>query len=82
MQSSVVELFTELVGHGYSIHPLPGRKITWDCRVKVGDLTGLEAGAFVNLVAVPPASAMPRVEAPLYAEASTQDASRSDDAGA
>ena len=50
MQSSVVELFTELVGQGYSIHPLPGRKIAWDCRVKVGDLTGLETAAFVNLV--------------------------------
>lgn len=57
METSVAALFAELVGHGYSIHPLPGRKIAWDRRVKVGDLTGLGTGAFVNLVAVPPSAA-------------------------
>jgi FkbM family methyltransferase len=67
MQSSVAELFAELMGNGYSIHPLPGRKIAWNRRVKVGDLAGLGAGAFVNLVAVPAASAMSRIEAPLDA---------------
>lgn len=53
MQTSVAELFAELVDHGYRIHPLPGRTIAWDRQVSVGDLAGLGAGAFVNLVAVP-----------------------------
>jgi FkbM family methyltransferase len=60
MQTSVTELFAELVGHGYSIHPLPGRQIAWDRPVKVGDLAELGPDAFINLVAVPSASAMPR----------------------
>jgi hypothetical protein len=68
MQTSPAELFTELVGHGYSIHALPGRKIHWDRRIKVGDFVGLEPGAFVNLVAVPPASVLSRVAAPSHAE--------------
>lgn len=68
MQTSAAELFAELVGHGYSIHPLPGRQIVWERRVKVGDLEGLGAGAFVNLVAVPPASARTRAVAPAHAE--------------
>src|SRR5262249_26351938 len=39
MQTNPTELFTELVGHGYSIHALPpGRRLVWDRRVKVGDL--------------------------------------------
>ncbi|HEY7312307.1 MAG TPA: FkbM family methyltransferase [Gemmataceae bacterium] len=67
MQTSAAELFTELVGHGYSIHALPGRKLVWDRRVKVGDLVGLEPGAFVNLVAVPPASARAHAASPLHA---------------
>src|SRR6185437_1404851 len=62
MDSSPAELFTELVGHGYTIHPLPTRKLAWGPRVKVGDLDGLDAGAFVNLVAVPPTSPMARSE--------------------
>ena len=69
MQTSPAELFTELVGHGYSIHALPGRKLVWDRRVKVGDLVGLDSGAFVNLVAVPPASARAYAASPLHAEA-------------
>ncbi|HEY7157299.1 MAG TPA: FkbM family methyltransferase [Gemmataceae bacterium] len=69
MQTNPTELFTELVGHGYSIHPLPpGRKLVWDRRVKVGDLVGLGSGAFVNLVAVPPSSAMPRAASSLHVE--------------
>ncbi|HTU17590.1 MAG TPA: FkbM family methyltransferase [Gemmataceae bacterium] len=68
MQTSAAELFAELVRHGYSIHPLPGRNIAWDRRVKIGDLTGLGAGAFVNLVAVPPS----RFEAPPHAEVLAQ----------
>lgn len=67
--TSVAELFAELVSHGYSIHALPGRTITWDRRVKVGDLTGLPPGAFVNLVAVPPAADVPRAETPLHESA-------------
>jgi FkbM family methyltransferase len=59
MKTSVAELFAELVEHGYSIHPLPRRAIAWNRQVKVGDLAGLGAGAFVNLVAVPPESVMP-----------------------
>lgn len=69
MQTSAAELFAELVGHGYSIHALPRRKLVWDRRVKVGDLVGLEPGAFINLVAVPPASAMAHAASPLHAEA-------------
>ncbi len=53
MQSSAAELFAELGGLDYSIYPLPGRKIRWDRRVKLGDVAGLEPGAFVNLVALP-----------------------------
>ncbi len=68
MQTSPTELFAELVGHGYSIHALPpGRQLVWNHRIKVGDLVGLGADAFVNLVAVPPSSAMPRLAAPQYA---------------
>ena len=69
MQTGAAELFAELVGHGYTIHALPGRKPSWGRRVKVGDLVGLEPSAFVNLVAVPPASATPRAVAPLQVEA-------------
>ncbi len=69
MNTSPAELFAELVGHGYTIHPLPGRELVWGPRVKVGDLDGLDAGAFVNLVAVPPASATPRSDSPLHAAA-------------
>ncbi|HEY7269511.1 MAG TPA: FkbM family methyltransferase [Dehalococcoidia bacterium] len=69
MQTSPAELFAELVSHDYSIHALPGRKLSWDRRVKLGDLAGLEAGAFVNLVAVPPSSATSRAETLLHAEA-------------
>jgi FkbM family methyltransferase len=68
MQSSAIELFAELVGQGYNIHALPGRKIVWDRRVKVGDLVGLGAGAFINLVAVPAATALAAVETPLHVE--------------
>jgi FkbM family methyltransferase len=68
MQTSVAELFAELVSHDYRIHPLPGRAITWDRRVTAGDVAALGAGAFVNLVAVPAASALPRPETPLHAE--------------
>jgi hypothetical protein len=46
----------------------PGRKLVWDRRVKVGDLVGLGSGAFVNLVAVPPSSAMPRAASSLHVE--------------
>jgi FkbM family methyltransferase len=63
MQSSVAELFAELVGHDYSIYPLPGRKIIWDRRVKIGDVAGLEPGAFVNLVALPSSAPRMRGEA-------------------
>jgi FkbM family methyltransferase len=59
MKTSPVELFAELVGHGYSIHPLPGRKLEWGRRVKLGDLAGLAAGDFVNLVAVPSVAPLP-----------------------
>jgi FkbM family methyltransferase len=69
MDSSPTELFAELVGHGYTIHPLPTRKLAWGSRVKVGDLDGLDAAAFVNLVAVPPASTTPRPATRLRAEA-------------
>lgn len=55
METSAAELFAELLGHGYNIHALPARDLAWGPRVKLGDLTGLEDGAFVNLVAVPPA---------------------------
>jgi FkbM family methyltransferase len=68
MQTGPAELFTELVGHGYTIHALPGRKPSWGRRIKVGDLVGLEPGAFVNLVAVPPASPASRSVSPLRAE--------------
>jgi FkbM family methyltransferase len=54
MQTSVAELFAELVGHGYSIQALPSRKGSSGRPVTVGDLAGLAPGAFVNLVAVPP----------------------------
>jgi FkbM family methyltransferase len=69
MDTSPAELFAELVGHGYTIHPLPGRELVWGPRVKVGDLDGLEPGAFVNLVAVPPSSVTPRADFPRHAEA-------------
>jgi FkbM family methyltransferase len=68
METSVSELFAELAGHGYSIHPLPVRAIAWNRRVKVDDLAGLGAGAFVNLVAVPPTSALPPRVTPRYKE--------------
>lgn len=58
MQTSVEDLFAELLGHGYSIHPLPGRTTSWDWRMKIGDLGGLKSGQFVNLVAVSPESAL------------------------
>ncbi|HEY7326384.1 MAG TPA: FkbM family methyltransferase [Gemmataceae bacterium] len=54
MQTTVTDLFAELVGHGYYIYPLPGRTVAWDRQVEVADLAGLGAGSFVNLVAVPP----------------------------
>jgi FkbM family methyltransferase len=59
MQTSAAELFAELVGHGYSIHPLPEKQIVWDQPLTLGDLESLEAGAFPNFVAVPPASSRP-----------------------
>lgn len=65
MHTGVAELFAELVDHGYRIHPLPRRTIAWDQQVKAGDLAGLGAGSFVNLVAVPPA-ATTADPAPLY----------------
>lgn len=69
MQTSVAELFTELTDHGYRIHPLPQRAIVWERQVTLDDLVDLGADAFINLVAVPPKSAMPRSEEPLHAEA-------------
>jgi FkbM family methyltransferase len=69
MDTSPAELFAELVGHGYTIHPLPGRELACGPRVKVGDLDGLEPGAFVNLVALPPASAAHRTDSPRQAAA-------------
>lgn len=69
MQTSPAELFAELLDHGYRIHPLPQRAIVWERQVTLGDLAGLGAGAFTNLVGVPPKSARPRPEAPLHADA-------------
>jgi FkbM family methyltransferase len=69
MQTSPAELFAELLDHGYRIHPLPQGAIAWERQVTLNDLAGLDAGAFINLVAVPPKSAMPRPEKPLHAEA-------------
>jgi FkbM family methyltransferase len=69
MQTSPAELFAELLDHGYRIHPLPQGAIAWERQVTLNDLAGLGAGAFINLVAVPPKSAMPRPEKPLHAEA-------------
>lgn len=69
MQTSPVELFGELTGHGYRIHALPGRKLAWGRRIKAGDLAGLAAGDFVNLVAVPPTFASEPTRSPLHAEA-------------
>jgi FkbM family methyltransferase len=57
MQTSAAELFAELVEHGYSIHPLPGRAIAWERQVTLDDVAKLRPGAFVNLVAVPLLSA-------------------------
>jgi FkbM family methyltransferase len=54
MQTSAAELFAELLGHGYSIHRLPGRNLAWRKQVSLNDLAGLTPGAFVNLVAIPP----------------------------
>jgi hypothetical protein len=59
----------QLLGQGYSIHALPGRKPAWGPRVKLGDLAGLESGAFVNLVAVPAASETSRSVVHRHAEA-------------
>ena len=56
MGTSPGELLAELVGHGYTIHPLPGRKLVWEDGVNLGDLDALDTGAFVNLVAVPPSA--------------------------
>jgi FkbM family methyltransferase len=58
MRTNPAELFAELVGHGYTIHPLPGRKLVWGRRMNVNDLDALNAGAFVNLVGVPPETGM------------------------
>ncbi|MHB1424126.1 MAG: FkbM family methyltransferase [Gemmataceae bacterium] len=69
MRTSAAELFAELVGHGYSIHPLPRRTLDRDRRVTVADLSGLGAGAFVNLVAVPSSSALPCPRSARHAEA-------------
>jgi FkbM family methyltransferase len=69
MQTGPAELFAELLGQGYTIHALPGRKSAWGPRVKLGDLAGLESGAFVNLVAVPPVSSASRSVSPLRVEA-------------
>jgi FkbM family methyltransferase len=80
MQTSVDELFAELLGHGYSIHPLPGREIVWDHRVTVDDMARLEAGAFVNLVAVPPASpSLPKRKRQTRAESEKQRVATSKD---
>jgi FkbM family methyltransferase len=70
MHASVAELFAELAGCGYSIHPLPGRTITWARRMKVDDLAGLGSGAFVNLVAVPHVNKFPQIK---YFAPSTQE---------
>jgi FkbM family methyltransferase len=56
MQTSITEVFAELLERGYSIHPLPTRTIAWDRQVQVDDLANLGQTAFVNLVALPPAS--------------------------
>lgn len=59
MQTSVSELFAELTGHGYRIHPLPHGAISWGRQVTLDDLAGLGPDAFINLIAVPPKSALP-----------------------
>lgn len=64
MHTSTAELFAELVGHGYSIHRLPRRTLAWGRRVTIADMANLRAGAFVNLVAAPPASSKPRPAIP------------------
>lgn len=64
MQTSAAELFAELRSHGYSIHPLPIRTIAWDRQVTLDELAKLGSGAFVNLVARPPASTVSRPLAP------------------
>jgi hypothetical protein len=69
IQTSPAELFAELMDHGYRIHPLPQRAIVWEQQVTLDDLVGLAPGAFINLVAVPPKSAMLRSEERLHAEA-------------
>ncbi len=56
MGTSPAELFAELVGHGYSIHPLPRRELVWEGGVNLSDLDTLDTCSFVNLVAVPPPS--------------------------
>lgn len=68
MQTSPAELFAELIDHGYRIHPLPQGAIAWERQVTLGDLAGLGAGAFTNLVAVPPKSSKLHSEKPLHAE--------------
>lgn len=65
------ELFTELLGHGYSIHALPERLMDWGPRVKLSDLAGQDEGAFVNLVAVPAAIHCER-ESEVGSEAATR----------
>lgn len=57
MQTSTAELFAELTNHGYRIHPLPQSAIAWERQVTLDDVAKLGAGAFTNLVAVPPGKA-------------------------
>jgi FkbM family methyltransferase len=69
MNSSPVELFAELTSQGYTIYSLPGRNLRWDRRVKVGDLAGLAAFDFINLVAMPPTPARLDIPRPVNVEA-------------
>ena len=54
MNTSKAELFDELHAQGYSIHGLPTRNFTWGPPMASEDLDGMEADAWVNLVAAAP----------------------------
>jgi FkbM family methyltransferase len=53
LKTSKAELFDELHAQDYTIHALPGRNFTWGPPMAPEDLDGMEADAWVNLVAAP-----------------------------
>jgi FkbM family methyltransferase len=69
MNTNPRELFAELQFLGYTIHPLPTRKLVWGQALTVENLGEMGKGDFVNLVAVPGPSVTSHSVSPLHAEA-------------